>query len=398
MWFNKKIITVFLICFPIFLLYSCEYSSRQEVLPEFFGENSYIHVFNETSEPKATASFYKSIVIHESDEAFFNNNPKIAADSDGRVYIEGNKKVHVFDQNGTFIGTIGREGRGPGEFQVIHNFKISGDDLYVYDANLSRVSVFETESTKLQEVINIPSVNGSIGLGEFDLLGEEHLIVGMRQDHRTSGSAVIERFMHYYMIDFHGNVQLPSVVTTDLSDYYEISGDRGVSYPPIPFDRTTLFSLSPSGKLYFLYTDGIAIKVLNSNGEFLTGIYHPFQNVEIQSDTEFPGFYHTMGIITNTKNILGDRLPRTHPAVSLFFVDDEERLWLSTIIDNLNLYDWWVLEKTGELITKFVWPRNEPIKLVKNGYMYTRQTDKETGLQQIVRYRIEFEEVKKHID
>jgi len=389
----KKIITSFLICFTFVFLCSCEYTSNQEVMPEFFGENSNIQVLKETSAPKSIVSFYKSTVIHESEEALFYNNPKIAADSDGRMYIEGMKKVHVFDQNGTFIGTIGREGRGPGEFQVIHNFKIRGNDLYVYDANLSRVSIFETESFELQDVINIPSVNGSIGLGEFDLLGKEHLIVGMRQAHRTSGSAVIEQFMHYYIIDFHGNVQLPSVITTDIYDYYEIPGDRGVSYPPIPFDRTTLFSLSPSGKLYFLHTDRIAIKVLNNKGEFLTGLYYPFHNVEIQSEREFPGLYHVLDIITNTKNILGNRLPRTHPAVSTFFIDDVERLWLATVIDNLNLYEWWVLEKTGELITKFKWPRNESIELVKKGYMYTHQIDDETGLQQVVRYRIELEEM-----
>jgi len=29
--------------------------------------------------------------------------------------------------------------------------------------------------------------------------------------------------------------------------------------------------------------------------------------------------------------------------------------------------------------------------VVKNGKMYTRQTDEETGLQQVVRYRIEIE-------
>jgi hypothetical protein len=31
--------------------------------------------------------------------------------------------------------------------------------------------------------------------------------------------------------------------------------------------------------------------------------------------------------------------------------------------------------------------------VVNNGYIYTRETDEETGLQQVVRYRIEFDEV-----
>ncbi len=43
-------------------------------------------------------------------------------------------------------------------------------------------------------------------------------------------------------------------------------------------------------------------------------------------------------------------------------------------------------------MSKFEWPRDEPIEVVKNGYMYTRQTEQETGLQQVVRYRIEMTE------
>jgi len=45
---------------------------------------------------------------------------------------------------------------------------------------------------------------------------------------------------------------------------------------------------------------------------------------------------------------------------------------------------------SGELIAKFEWQRDEPIEVVKNGYMYTRQTDEDTGLQQINRYLFEW--------
>jgi hypothetical protein len=68
--------------------------------------------------------------------------------------------------------------------------------------------------------------------------------------------------------------------------------------------------------------------------------------------------------------------------------DDSNRLWVSTIVEDFDVYEWWVLEDNGELITKFDWPRDEPIEVIKNGKMYTRQTDEETGLERIVRYQI----------
>jgi hypothetical protein len=46
-----------------------------------------------------------------------------------------------------------------------------------------------------------------------------------------------------------------------------------------------------------------------------------------------------------------------------------------------------LFEKTGEL-TRFEWlRRNEPIEVIKNGYMYTRETEQETDLQQVVQHQ-----------
>ena len=81
-------------------------------------------------------------------------------------------------------------------------------------------------------------------------------------------------------------------------------------------------------------------------------------------------------------------LPETWPAIDNILADDEGRLWVATIVEDLSVYEWWVLEDSGELITKFKWPRDEPIEVVKNGKIYTRETDEDTGLQRVVRYGI----------
>ncbi|TVQ03151.1 MAG: hypothetical protein EA359_10220 [Balneolaceae bacterium] len=86
-------------------------------------------------------------------------------------------------------------------------------------------------------------------------------------------------------------------------------------------------------------------------------------------------------------------MPEIWPALNSMQVDDENRLWISTIVEDFDIYEWWLLEESGELITRFEWPRDELIEVVRNGYMYTRETDEETGLQQIVRYKIVMDEV-----
>jgi hypothetical protein len=49
-------------------------------------------------------------------------------------------------------------------------------------------------------------------------------------------------------------------------------------------------------------------------------------------------------------------------------------LWISTIVEGFDIYEWWMLEPSGELVSKFDWPRDEPIEVIKNEKMYTSQT------------------------
>lgn len=50
-----------------------------------------------------------------------------------------------------------------------------------------------------------------------------------------------------------------------------------------------------------------------------------------------------------------------------------------------------VVSSMNDLLSNYenrLWLRDELIMILKNGKMYTRQTDQETGLQQVVRYKI----------
>ncbi|MEX0660933.1 MAG: hypothetical protein WEA58_06425 [Balneolaceae bacterium] len=142
------------------------------------------------------------------------------------------------------------------------------------------------------------------------------------------------------------------------------------------------------------------IEVRTPDGEILRTIEHPFQNIPITrrelilkyEDIDMSRLDFNEGDDIALQMIReADNLPETWPAMDDMLIDDENRLWVSTIVDDFDIYEWWVLEETGGLITKFEWPRNEPIEVVNNSYMYTRQTDEETDLQEVVRYSFEME-------
>src|SRR5690625_4707531 len=92
------------------------------------------------------------------------------------------------------------------------------------------------------------------------------------------------------------------------------------------------------------------------------------------------------------------KLPDKWPALDRILLDDEQRLWVSTISDDEEHYTWWVLDEAGKLLASFKWPgerlkrhisSENRFEVIRDGYVYSRELNAETELQEIVRYRIE---------
>jgi hypothetical protein len=69
----------------------------------------------------------------------------VVRDSRGRYYVvpaAGLTTIAVYDSAGRFLRTIGRSGRGPGEYGFIINAEVvEGDSIFVLDANNHRLTV-----------------------------------------------------------------------------------------------------------------------------------------------------------------------------------------------------------------------------------------------------------------
>jgi hypothetical protein len=94
--------------------------------------------------------------------------------SDGR-YLVGDitfTKVLVYAANGRLESTIGRSGRGPGEFARIGMLALdSHDTLFVYDETLGRISVFGPDGTFARQLAaGFGQVFGMVSLGDTGLV------------------------------------------------------------------------------------------------------------------------------------------------------------------------------------------------------------------------------------
>lgn len=93
---------------------------------------------------------------HEGDENYeFSFIRDVVSLQDGRIVVadRGATAVRYYDLAGTYLGRVGREGEGPGEFRLIGAVQpLSGDTVAVLDGALRRVSFLGPDMTFVRSV------------------------------------------------------------------------------------------------------------------------------------------------------------------------------------------------------------------------------------------------------
>jgi hypothetical protein len=87
----------------------------------------------------------ETLRVSETANYFFGSIQDLDVTSTGRMVVFDSKAHHlkVLRADGTLIDTLGRPGKGPGEFQGVSVVDVARDDsVYVFDAATERLTVF----------------------------------------------------------------------------------------------------------------------------------------------------------------------------------------------------------------------------------------------------------------
>lgn len=405
---------------PILLLGGCSgEGTREEIRPteEPLPNNQTEQSPEDASDPVVEFTFEREAVFGPDDEVIMGEIAVFTADDSRRVFIgdASQTTIHVFDEDGSYLTSFGREGEGPGEFGYLSPYttiKVHSGQLYITDNTrfiTYRIHVFSLDDFSLSHTIRLTNHNWDNYIaenkGERDELRyhpqqiyplhQERFLVSYHRfpdEYRENESKIL-----YVVQDNSGTiVSDPVLEQKDLRYLAHTDRTNLTMMYSFPFHGKSLLAVSGSGQLYAAnHTETFDISVYDTEGRQIRSFQHPFDNIPLtrsslmekyrdDEDAARLGDGVALNMIREEEN-----LPESWPAVDDLLIDDENRLWISTIVEDFDVYEWWVLEETGELITRFEWPRDEPIEVIKNGYIYTRETDEETGLQQVVRYRIE---------
>ena len=317
------------------------------------------------------------VIGQEKDEAyFFPQGAQLNIDGQGRFYVcdIGNRRVQVYDKNGTFIKTLGRQGQGPGEYAFPSNVLLdSTGDVYI-DSGRSFV-VFGPDGIFKKNILpktflstkqlgpggtfvggTQPNVREEGGpKNRLVQLGPDGEMLRTLAEFPAYGASPGQMLFHWYS----GN--LPFCFRSADSLYYGFSLDYKV------------YVVDGEGRALFNFS-----KAEKSQG--ITG-----QEADL---TRTDGIWAWFGQGDPKTAPLG--LPDHRPFYSRFLSDDLGRLYVirfKPITEKaVKTSEIDVFSKDGYYLYRMTWPFVP--HLIMGGHLYEVRQDEDAGLTRIIRYRI----------
>lgn len=144
--------------YTIFLILVSGCSEEKPKVPEHISKLNNLNVYSADAEPLYDITFEQQITYRDTDEVMFSPRiGKVEVDIRDRVYIldYGQNKIPVFDSDGSYLQSVGRKGRGPGEFLSLREIQVGDRNLHVLDTEQTKVSVFDLETFEHVKDVNI---------------------------------------------------------------------------------------------------------------------------------------------------------------------------------------------------------------------------------------------------
>ena len=381
--------------FPL-ILFAAACTNKPNVdIPTEIASLENLTVIEADAEPLHSISLTPTAFYGDTEDVMIGQMGQFSVDETGRVYIAdfSQNVIHAYAPDGSYLRQIGREGDGPGEFRRINAIRPGERHLHVLDTGAMRISRFSLDTHTFVGNQTVPfefkAEGGFVSFpGNFHILSSDHYLIhfGTGFTSAMDNSDVEPKDRGQLLNRATGEFEKGFVYEFRISEAIVHREGSSMSMMSPDYKRRS-FTVVNNNQLTHGFSEDLLFKFYDLDGTYLKAVWQPYENPELNrnevlleyADRDEPW----RGMIRN------DKMPETWPAYRHLVLDDENRIWAALYSDEEEMFNWRVFSEEGEFIGTFEWPRNREIREVRNGSAYTRETDEETGLQQVVRYRIE---------
>lgn len=306
----------------------------------------------------------------------------VAEDAEGRFYVSnfGDKRVLVFDSAGTYLRTIGRGGRGPGEFTAPRIVAPVGrDGLLVLDLVPGRISRFRRSDgrhlgdAKFADEAGIPvdmraAADGSV-LVEFRPRPQSGVQAPAYIARVDTATGAVERA---------GALRLDTVARVQLRT--ETKGAKTMMTVDVPFAPKPVWDVEPGGAL--LYGTGAQFAVSRARGAERGEVFRAAGEARPVTGRDRDDFFDN----PNAEKFRGEiEFPCTHPYYTALRADPNGTFWLRVASGSGER--WEVRDAGGRLLGALALPEGSELVHASRGALYVIVTD-EDDVESLQRFRL----------
>jgi len=329
----------------------------------------------------------------------------LAVAPNGTIAItqQQDRLVRFLDSTGTALGTFGRRGQGPGEFQHVGRLTWIDDTLVVSDRQQYRFTLISPDRKLVRTVLWLTNLSAPLP-SEVDapsarvvipelLLGDRSQVVIASMGRLSMAPNVPSRPEEpspVMRVD-SGGVFRRLITRVPASDdcSVQVEGSRGgyvvmsIPYCFIPLEDVAAdgsrFSLAHVEKAKNAYR----VEVTRSSGEVAFARSYSYQPVAVPSavrDSVKAAARAPAG------RAAAEKIPDFFPPLSVILGGRDETTWIE-MFSIVGDRTWQMLDDRGNPIGQLRVPRNVRIKVASRAAIWATETD-DDGMQHIVRYRI----------
>jgi hypothetical protein len=308
----------------------------------------------------------------------------VAEDAQGSFYVAnfGDKRILVFGADGTWQRSIGRAGKGPGEFTAPRTVAVAGaDGLFVLDPPAGRLSRFRrSDGTYLGSV----ALSSTAGL-PIDMRVTPEGTVAV--EFRPRASTGVNTPPYIARVDTltgaidAAHVQLDTVARFQLRE--ERGGRKTVRSMDVPFTPRPSWALERGGAV--LYGTGAQFLVSRAQGAASAPAFRGEGEPVPVTGADRKRYFSepARASLARNKSFV---FPRTKPFFTDLRVDPDGRVWLNVPAAHAG-ERWQVREPSGPLLGEVTLPEGQRLMGLGRDAMYVLSRD-ESDVETVQRLRI----------
>lgn len=337
---------------------------------------------------KPTSTLEDVAIVKSFGDHYFSGlqSPMLTKNGDVILSDFNPKILFRISADGELLQTIGREGRGPGEFQSIHSMVMApGDTVHVFDYNNMRQQLFAADGSQWSFVREVDRRRPSAetpGLNYFEpssVFEVENELIGLFRNQIVPGDTATMYHSWLARLDENLNPADDEKILLKPSDnamVINITG--GMHVRSHPFSYKLFRAWNPVEQLLAEVSNADAvIRLYKLDGEEVRAIQLPYEKAD--PDQAARNEYEQQVAENHGSDIAREArlksLPH-EPLVSNFLTDNKGRYWLQMSRLEEGSPNWMVFGADGELLGSFLltWNWDEGVLtrplVVHNNRMY----------------------------